>query len=98
MCTPVLLLGVIFYADNEQVRSGIGRIREAMRDADPLAPEFKTEGMFTVVFKRTVEETVEKILNAIEENPKITAKEIQSYCHCYFKPLRSQRKRKEKKP
>jgi ATP-dependent DNA helicase RecG len=33
------------------------------------------EGKKTV--EKTVEETVEKILNAIEENPKITAKEIQ---------------------
>lgn len=53
----------------EQVGSGIGRIRDAISTANLLAPEFKTEGIFTVVFKRTVEKTVEEILNAIEENP-----------------------------
>lgn len=38
---------------------------------------FKTEGMFSVVLHRTVEETVEIILNAMKSNPKITAKELQ---------------------
>ena len=33
--------------------------------------------MFTVVFLRAVEETVEIILNAMKENPKVTAKALQ---------------------
>ncbi len=45
-------------------------------------PIYKTEGIFTTVFKRitveeTVEETVEIILKAMKENPKVTAKELQ---------------------
>ena len=38
---------------------------------------FKTEGMFSVVLRRTVEETVEIIITAMKSNPKITSKELQ---------------------
>jgi len=68
----------------EQVGSGIGRMRAVMHSAQLPAPEFKTEGLFTVVFKRTVEKTVEKtvemtveaILKEMKTNPKITMKEL----------------------
>ena len=36
----------------ERVASGIPRMQEAMREANLPEPEFHTEGMFTVVFKR----------------------------------------------
>ncbi len=61
----------------EQVGSGIGRIKELMKQARLLEPVFKTEGMFTVVLHRTVEKTpVEIILSKMEENPKVTIKEL----------------------
>ena len=59
-------------------------MRAVMHSAQFPAPEFKTEGLFTVVFKRTVEKTVEKtvemtveaILKEMKTNPKITMKEL----------------------
>jgi len=70
----------------EQVGSGIGRIRDLMKSAKLPHPEFKTEGMFSVVLHRTVEETVgetveeasEIILNAMRNNPKVTAKDLET--------------------
>lgn len=38
----------------ERVASGIPRMQEAMREANLPEPEFHTEGMFTVVFKRQI--------------------------------------------
>lgn len=38
----------------EKVASGIPRMQEAMKEANLPEPEFHTEGMFTVVFKRQV--------------------------------------------
>ena len=65
----------------EQVGSGIGRIRDLMKSAKLPHPEFKTEGIFSVVLHRTVEETVEEtveiILNAMRSNPKITSIALQ---------------------
>lgn len=49
-----------------------------MKAAQLPNPEFKTAGMFTVVLHRTVEETVEIILKAMRENPKVTAKELEA--------------------
>lgn len=62
----------------EQVGSGIGRIRDLMKTAKLPEPQFKTDGMFTVVFQRTVEETVEKTVEeTVEElNLSSTAKKI----------------------
>lgn len=72
----------------EQVGSGVGRIKDHMKDAGLPAPEFKTDGLFTVVLYRTagktvekaVEKTVEKavdlILTEMSNNPKITIKEL----------------------
>jgi len=70
----------------EKIGSGISRINDAMKDADLPKPEFKTEGIFTVVFKRvtaeeTVEKTVEKttrgkIIELIRDNPSLTTKDI----------------------
>ncbi|MEQ8548031.1 MAG: ATP-binding protein [Cyclobacteriaceae bacterium] len=61
----------------EQVGSGIGRIKDQMNSAKLPEPQFKTDGMFTVVHYRTVEETVGIILKAMRENPKITAKGLE---------------------
>jgi ATP-dependent DNA helicase RecG len=36
----------------EQLGSGIGRINTAIKEAGLSSPEFKTDGLFTVVFKR----------------------------------------------
>lgn len=41
-------------------------------------PEFKTDGMFTVVLHRTVEETVVIILRSMRANPKVTARELEA--------------------
>ncbi|MFN2261335.1 MAG: ATP-binding protein [Psychroflexus sp.] len=41
----------------EQVGSGVGRIKELMKQASLLEPVFKTERMFTVVLHRTVEKS-----------------------------------------
>ena len=70
----------------EKIGSGISRINDAMKEAKLPEPDFKTEGIFTVVFKRvtveeTVEETVEKttrekIIELIRDNPTITTKDI----------------------
>ncbi|UII32779.1 helix-turn-helix domain-containing protein [Fulvivirga ulvae] len=64
----------------EQVGSGIGRIKDQMKTAKLPEPEFKTDGMFTVVMQRPEKasgKTVsgdnrELILNLIEGNPSIT--------------------------
>jgi ATP-dependent DNA helicase RecG len=70
----------------EKIGSGISRINDAMQEAKLSKPVFKTEGIFTVVFKRvTVEETVEgtvekttreKIIDLLSDNPTITTKDI----------------------
>lgn len=57
----------------ERVASGIPRMQEAMREANLPEPEFHTEGMFTVVFKRknkngTVNDTVNGTVNANEQS------------------------------
>ena len=53
---------------------GIPRMQEAMREANLPEPEFHTEGMFTVVFKRaisikhdTVNDTVNDTINSKEK-------------------------------
>lgn len=72
----------------EQIGSGIMRMNDLMRSAGLPAPEFRTEGMFTVIFRRpsqtveeTVEETLEKntrklIISSIRANPKVTIQEM----------------------
>ncbi|MEQ8550104.1 MAG: ATP-binding protein [Cyclobacteriaceae bacterium] len=52
----------------EQVGSGIGRIKDQMNSAKLPEPQFKTDGMFTVVLYRTVEETVEEAVEEILES------------------------------
>ena len=54
----------------ERVASGIPRMQEAMKEAKLPEPEFHTDGMFTVVFKRKysvmndiVNDTVNDIVN-----------------------------------
>ena len=79
----------------EQIGSGISRIRVAMTESLLPEPEFKTEGMFTVIYQRpvfkddgktvekiveeTVEETREKIIKLIKENSHITIPELASH-------------------
>ena len=60
----------------ERVASGIPRMKEAMKEANLPEPEFHTDGMFTVVFKRknnsdtdgTVNDTVNGTVNANEQS------------------------------
>lgn len=67
----------------EQVGSGIGRMRDLMKKAKLPEPQFKTEGMFTVILHRTVPKDVEevnlsttarKIIDLIKQRPDITTK------------------------
>jgi ATP-dependent DNA helicase RecG len=73
----------------EQVGSGIIRMNDLMKEAGLPAPEFNTEGMFTITLQRppkvvgkneeTVEKTVEKtIIDLIINNPKTTTKNMMS--------------------
>lgn len=71
----------------EQIGSGIPRIRDTMKASSLPEPEFRFEGMFTVVLKKPVNwavirtrfikilsERQTKILDLIYNNPKITKK------------------------
>lgn len=75
----------------EQIGSGISRMNKLMKGVGLPLPEFRTSGMFTVVFQRprktserTSERTSEialiktsdKILNIIKYEPEITIKEL----------------------
>ncbi len=66
----------------EKIGSGISRINDAMKKAGLPKPEFKTEGIFTVLFYRntkeySVEETTkEKIIKLIKDKPSVTRKAI----------------------
>ena len=67
----------------EQIGSGIGRIYEEMKLAGLPSPEFKTEGMFTVICsrpkkKKTSEKTSEKIIRLIRAKNNITIAELAS--------------------
>jgi len=71
----------------EQIGSGISRIRDEIEKSGLPSPEFITEGMFTVIFKRpfkeqqqgkTREKTREKIVRLIQENSNITTNELAS--------------------
>jgi len=74
----------------EQVGSGIGRIIHLLKEAKLPKPIFKTEGMFTVIFKReitaqettqettqeTSKKTSDRILEVLISQPKATRKDI----------------------
>lgn len=71
----------------ERVASGIPRMQEAMREANLPEPEFHTDGMFTVIFKRgisikndTVNDTVnskeQEVLNIIKQYPGLNSSKI----------------------
>ncbi|MFW5760685.1 MAG: ATP-binding protein [Cyclobacteriaceae bacterium] len=68
----------------EQVGSGISRIKEQMNEAKLPEPQFKTDGLFTVVMQRTDKglsttpssNTRELILKLIESNPAITRESL----------------------
>ncbi len=59
----------------EQIGSGIGRIRDAMLQKGLPAPEFKIQGMFSVILRRPLK-TREKIIRLLAENPRITTSEL----------------------
>ena len=65
----------------EQVGSGIGRIRKDLEENSQPKPIYKTDGLFTVIFKRrnfgkTSVKTSVKILELVKEDPKITIPEM----------------------
>ena len=73
----------------EQVGSGIGRIKRDLEKLGQAKPVYKTDGLFTVVFKRTLRDeglgvklgvklgvNEKNILNAIQNNPTITIVEM----------------------
>lgn len=72
----------------ERVASGIPRMQEAMKEANLPGPEFHTDGMFTVVFKRAVNirHKTENVLSLSQACPKLEARympiaeQIISYC------------------
>jgi ATP-dependent DNA helicase RecG len=84
-----LILGLFERIDMvEQIGSGISRIRDEVRKSGLPLPEFKTEGMFIVFFRRPVrsvisersgkirEKTREKIIRGIQKNDSITTAEL----------------------
>lgn len=86
-----LIFGLFVRIDMvEQVGSGVGRMKDVLKEAKLPAPEFKMDGMFTVVFHRmitekTVEKTVkktvekssrERIIELIKDNASITTSEL----------------------
>ncbi len=68
----------------EQIGSGIGRIQSAMKIARLPIPEFKTQGLFTVIFQRsnslkaTVEEVVRTTVEEMEDTVEETVEEMES--------------------
>ena len=71
----------------ERVASGIPRMQEAMKEANLPEPDFHTDGMFTVIFKRgisikndTVNDTVnskeQEVLNIIKQYPGLNSSKI----------------------
>lgn len=65
----------------EQVGSGVPRIRKAMLESDLPPPEFRTEGLFTLILsreklKKNGVETREEKMKIIKERPKVTMREI----------------------
>lgn len=72
----------------EKAASGIPRMQEAMREANLPEPEFRTEGMFTAVFKRGIhiKHKTENVLSLSQACPKLNtryipiAEQIISYC------------------
>lgn len=62
----------------EQVGSGIKRIKAAILDAGLLEPIFKTEGLFTIVFRKT---TIKEKVVANEQNKlEIIAERLRNDC------------------
>jgi ATP-dependent DNA helicase RecG len=75
----------------EQIGSGISRMRDLMQIEGLTPPEFNTDGMFTVIFRRPIEfdkwvvrwvdnltENRINILKNIYSNPKISKRELES--------------------
>ena len=73
----------------ERVGTGIRRMRDAMKDVGLAYPEIKSDRFFTITFKRpvgiskaqdatqkTTQQTAQKILDIIFENPSINRKEL----------------------
>jgi len=62
----------------EKMGTGINKMKKLISKAGLLPIIFEFDTFFTVTFRRpkTVEKTVEKILDAIKSNPKITQNEL----------------------
>ncbi len=62
----------------EKMGTGINKMKNLISKAGLPPIKFEFDKFFTVIFKRskTVEKTVEKILDAIKNNPKITQNEL----------------------
>ncbi len=72
----------------EQIGSGIGRIKNAFKQVNQPAPEFKLDGFFTVIFKRNIADGLgvklgvklgvneQKIIDLIKKNPNSTIAEM----------------------
>jgi ATP-dependent DNA helicase RecG len=65
----------------EQIGSGIGRIKDSLKERGLPNPEFKLEGIFSVILYRKNNETFpektrEKIIRLIREKNDITVSEI----------------------
>lgn len=77
----------------EQLGSGISRIKLALKDAKLPEPQFKTEGLFTVVFQRVksrVKSRVKKqdmILELIKTDKSITAEILSIQLHLSIKSV-----------
>ena len=62
----------------EKMGTGINKMKKLISKAGLPPIKFEFDAFFTVTFRRpkTVEKTVEKILDAIKSNPKITQNEL----------------------
>jgi len=65
----------------EQIGSGIIRMKDLMKEVNLPEPDFHTEGMFSIFFKRVHKTVEEMIRELIEFNPKITLKELMKVTH-----------------
>lgn len=75
----------------EQVGSGIGRIKDQLKAAELPAPQFKTDGLFTVIMQRptkhsgkilendSTRDSREEIIKLIKEKPSITREELAEF-------------------
>jgi len=63
----------------ERVASGIPRMQEAMKEANLPEPDFHTDGMFTVIFKRGISIKNDTVNDTVNSKEKEVLKIIQKY-------------------